>query len=298
MAVARMKLFDEYRHSLKMVEVEEILDLVFYRPLAFLFVKLIYSTNITPNQLTVFATLLGITAGVCLATAVPMLIIPAAVLLVAYIVIDCADGQLARMKRNGTRIGRILDGISDYVVETAIYLGLGIGLTIAGNNPVSTWILLVASAASNIVHAVLVDYYRNMFLDNVLQRVSLFDEDMEEFRQEYLRLNTMKGSYFQKLVLWAYFRYSSFQERLTARKTAAPLRRYDHDEYYRKNRLAVRLWTFVGTTTQMSFLVVCMLLGRFDIYFWGLIIAGNFFVVAVFTYQYRISKSLHPLSTI
>ncbi len=44
-----MSLLKAYKSSLKLIEVEEVIELVFYRPLAFLFVRLIYSTNITPN---------------------------------------------------------------------------------------------------------------------------------------------------------------------------------------------------------------------------------------------------------
>ena len=42
-----------------MVEVEEFFDLVFYRPLAYLLVKSIYRTRITPNQVTWLALLIG-----------------------------------------------------------------------------------------------------------------------------------------------------------------------------------------------------------------------------------------------
>jgi hypothetical protein len=293
-----MTLFDEYRSSLKMVEVEEVLDLVFYRPLAFLFVKLIYRTDVTPNQLTVIAMLFGIAAGACLATGWPALYIPAAVLLILYITIDCADGQLARIKHNGTRVGRILDGISDYIVEITTYVGLATGLTIAGNPPFTVWILASAAGASNIIHAALLDYYRNMFLDNVLQRVSILDEDLEEFREEYHALMTQKGAHFQKLVLRMYFGYSSFQARLTTRPHTAPTQqRFAPDAYYKKHKLTVRLWTFLGTTTQMSYLIVCMLFHRFDVYFWGLIIVFNLFAFASYGMQLLANKSLQPIAS-
>ena len=58
-----MKWIDEYRSSLKMIEVEELLDLVFYRPLAYLFVKAVYHTNITPNQISLIALIIGSIGG-------------------------------------------------------------------------------------------------------------------------------------------------------------------------------------------------------------------------------------------
>ena len=289
-----MSLLAEYKQSLKMVEVEEVVDLVLYRPLAFLFVKLVYPTNITPNQLTVVAMLFGIAAGACLVLGTGFSYAMGAVLLVLYIAIDCADGQLARLKKNGTRVGRILDGVSDYVVEITTYLGLAAGLILAGHNVLHVWLLTIAAAMSNIVHAALVDYYRNLFLDNVLKRVSTFEADLDEFRDEYRQLKLEKGRLFQKAVLWMYFRYSTFQMRLTARKETVVIRRFAPDEYYRRNRITMRLWTFLGTSTQMSFLIVCMLLLRFEVYFLGLIIVWNLYALAVFIIQRSIDRTMQP----
>ena len=56
--------FSEYKKALKMLEVEEVFDLIFYRPLAFLLVKIIYPTNITPNQLTLIAVFFGLVGGI------------------------------------------------------------------------------------------------------------------------------------------------------------------------------------------------------------------------------------------
>ncbi|MGD0711439.1 MAG: hypothetical protein ABR968_09705, partial [Bacteroidales bacterium] len=58
-----MSWIKEYKQSLKMKEVEEIFDLALYRPLAFVLVKSIYRTKITPNHLTYLAIVMGVTAG-------------------------------------------------------------------------------------------------------------------------------------------------------------------------------------------------------------------------------------------
>ena len=154
--------------------------------------------------------------------------------------------------------------------------------------------LLAAAAASNIVHAVLLDYYRNLFLDTVLRRVSLFEEDLRAIRAEYRQLKTGKGHLFEKFVLWIYLRYSGFQLRLASGRKECRAPRCGAEEYYRRNRLAIRLWTFLGTTTQMSFFIVCLLLGRIDVYFWGLIIAGNLFAVVMLVFQGWINRAVRP----
>jgi len=60
--------FSEYKKSLKMAEVEEFVDLYFYRPLAYLLVRAIYRTSITPNQITLFSITIGLAAAFCLGT--------------------------------------------------------------------------------------------------------------------------------------------------------------------------------------------------------------------------------------
>ena len=59
-----MSLIKQYKDSLKTIEAEEIIDLLIYRPIAFFLVKITYSINITPNQVSTTAMLMGVTGGV------------------------------------------------------------------------------------------------------------------------------------------------------------------------------------------------------------------------------------------
>ncbi len=94
-----MSWFNEYKTSLKLIEVEELLDLVFYRPLAFLFVKMVYRTNLTPNQITTIALIVGMIGGVFYFFNTHLAITIGAVLLILYDVLDCSDGMVARLKK-------------------------------------------------------------------------------------------------------------------------------------------------------------------------------------------------------
>ncbi|PLX22488.1 MAG: hypothetical protein C0600_16545 [Ignavibacteria bacterium] len=290
-----MKWFDEYRASLKMIEVEEYLDLVFYRPLAFLLVKAIYPTSLTPNQLTVIALVCGVIGGVLFGFGSPFLLIIAAVLLVLYDVIDCSDGMLARLKKNGTRTGRILDGVADYIVLATVYVGIGIGFVRSTDDPALWWGLLIAAAASNTVHAILVDYYRNLFLDIVLQRKSTFEEDLDAFEEEVAEMKREGGHYFDRLIIGIYLRYSRLQRNLTSGQNEhAELPQTEPDEYYRRNRLILRLWLLLGPTTQLTFLIVCAFFNRMDIYIIGMISVANLWAIVLYLIQYRINLNALP----
>jgi hypothetical protein len=62
----------------------------------------------------------------------------------------------------------------------------------------------------------------------------------------------------------------------------------DRDAFYRKNKAVMRGWTFLGSTTLGSLMIVATLAGRIDIYFWGRIVAANVLAAVLFFVQQRI----------
>lgn len=289
-----MNWLQEYKSSLKKIEVEEFFDLFFYRPLAFLLVKAIYSTNITPNQLTVISMVFGVIGGFFYSNGNHNSFIIAAVLILIYNVVDCSDGQLARLKKNGTAVGRILDGIADYVVSVAAYFGIAFGFANSSSNPLLWWIITAGAGFSNALQSGLLDFYRTRYLDYVLKRVSVLDDGVKYFEEEFERLKSLKGNYFDKAVIGIYLGYSKVQQKLTNpnSKHESINHNISAEEYSRKNRLPIRLWTFLGPTTQWTFLIVTSFLNRLDIYLLGILIVGNVLAVILYLFQYRVDKSL------
>lgn len=283
-------LITEYRNSLKTIEIEEVLDLIFYRPLAFFFVKVIYRTNLTPNQITLAAMIIGLIGSVFFIYNTHTALILAGVLLIIYDVLDCADGQLARLKKNGTPVGRILDGMADYVVTIFAYIAIGIGLSLDSENALSVWILVVAAGISNAFHAISLDYYRNRFMDMTQDRPAVLTDGLDEFRQEYEKIKSQPGQYFQKFLLKAYLRYSSVQGSVTSENNGPNQTQQQKEAYYHTNKKIIHLWTYLGPTTQLTFLILCSFFNRLDIYLWGLIIAGNSYAVILFLAQKRIDS--------
>lgn len=123
----------QFNSSLKSIEVEEVFDLIIYRPLAFLFVKMIYRTNLTPNQLTFASMIFGIWAGVAIAFNSKTAFIIAALSILLYDVLDCSDGQLARLKHNGTHLGRILMDLPIILLALQHISGLGLASRLIQN---------------------------------------------------------------------------------------------------------------------------------------------------------------------
>ena len=55
---------EEIKSTLKSMDTEEFIDLVFYRPIGYLWAKLFEKLNVTPNAVSVASIFLGVAAGV------------------------------------------------------------------------------------------------------------------------------------------------------------------------------------------------------------------------------------------
>ena len=84
-------------------------------------------TSITPNQVTLFNTALGLTSAAMFAIPGYWWRLFAALLFLADITIDGVDGELARLKMCETEWGGKLDLITDNIVHVAVFIGLMTG---------------------------------------------------------------------------------------------------------------------------------------------------------------------------
>ncbi len=288
-----MNLFSEYRKSLKAIQVEEVLDLVFFRPLAFGFVKAVYRTPLTPNAITVIASVIGVAAAFWMGMGTRTSLVIAALLLILYNVLDCSDGMLARLQQSGSRIGRILDGAADYVVTVAFYVGIGVGYASQSGSPALAWALTLAAGISNAFHSGLVDFYRNRFLDHLLERVSVLNDDLDEFRKEYHALRESGTRPGERFLLWLYLQYSTIQRFAVPRQTGAPPgKTVSGERYVRANRRLMRWWTFLGPTTELTLLILGCLTGRVDLALWVIVIAANGLALVLKALQDRSDSQL------
>jgi phosphatidylglycerophosphate synthase len=287
---------EEYKKSLKMKEVEELFDLFLYRPLAFLLVKVIYKTNITPNQISMTAILMGVIAGYFYSNGQPVYLKIGALFFMAFNILDCSDGQLARLKKNGSQAGRIIDGISDYLATTAVYIGIAWGFAHKTSKPYYWLIMLLITGLSSIFHSILVDYYRNRFIYYVSARKSNFENDIEECKKEYELIKNEKGKWFDRIVLLIYLKYSALQQLLVARKKKAKLFIATSQEYFRKNKKIIRFWVLLGPTTQITTLIICSFFNRLDVFIWIVVGGFNCLAAILWPIQKIIDKTLNKES--
>lgn len=149
------------RLAFKAREIEEFVDVYFFRRLGIVFAQIARVAGFSPTGVTWIALVVGALGGGMLA--VPGYGWLAVLLLVFHGVLDSSDGQLARLTGRTSDFGRLMDGVAGYVTHIAMYLGILASVFSRGGG----WpFLLVALLAgiSTIVHAQLYDYHRTTYV--------------------------------------------------------------------------------------------------------------------------------------
>jgi phosphatidylglycerophosphate synthase len=147
LAVAERRLFDSIR---KPVSHDGVAGYYLMRPISNRISRGLLDTKITPNQVTVVAGLLGVAGGLLASTGGHWRVACAGLLVWAAAVIDCVDGDIARLRMEGSRLGQWLDTLADDATTMALVAGLGVGLTRDGAGQVWT----VVGVAAAVVWAV------------------------------------------------------------------------------------------------------------------------------------------------
>src|ERR1043166_1787789 len=143
--------------------VEGILDLNFYRPLGFRLAEFFAKLKMTPAGVSLLAGLCGVMAGHLYFYRNLAINIAGMVLHICANALDNADGQLARLTRQESRKGRIIDSVADHLGFASVYIHLTLRCAFAGASP-AIWPLALGAAISHALQGAAADYYRTAFL--------------------------------------------------------------------------------------------------------------------------------------
>ncbi|WP_262692828.1 CDP-alcohol phosphatidyltransferase family protein [Kordiimonas aestuarii] len=122
-------------------------------PLSDQAVKIALRLGFSPNFVSILGLLCGILAGYCYYHLPQTSMVYGGFLaMVAWHVLDGADGRLARATGRTSAFGRIIDGICDHVVFAAVYIALTLHVIETGY-ALSVWWLVVGAGLSHAVQA-------------------------------------------------------------------------------------------------------------------------------------------------
>ena len=295
-----------FRATIKPVEVEELIDLFVHRPLAHLIARAAYPTAITPDQLTLCSMFVGIAAGWCtwssLARGASYLAV-GGLLLIASAVVDCSDGQLARMRQSSSRYGRMLDGLVDAIVQAAVVPAVVAHLWFEHRTHPAAALLWVGvgivAAVTGALHTTLYDHFKNVYLVQTQPTRREGNDDPEDIEAQYAGLQSQGLRLFDAIRFYLYRRYVPQQRALLGWvDPSIPARYRDMPEYsleraarYRLlHRRVMRAWSFYGIGTHIFGMGVAMITDQLAAYVFVRAVVCNLALLLLVPAQRRASR--------
>ena len=286
----------------KSIDVEETIDIYFYRPIGYVIAKMCRALGITPNVVTIVSIFIGVTGGHLLYYRDIVVNVWGIVLWVIADTLDSVDGQLARMTNHKSKIGRILDGLGGNIMFLSIYLHLFARMVVTYDIGWPWLLLLVlAGGASHSIQSSLADYYRNAYLKFVVDPAKSELEGADEVRHEYEATQFSRNPV-KKILLRTYLNYTVQQEslsknfqrlrKLVASEFGQNVPEWFRDEYRTFNKPLMKYYAILTTNTRMIVMSVAVLINFVPIYFATEIIVINAIMIAVTMYQEKISAQL------
>ncbi len=204
-----------YRDSLKSMDTEEHIDLAFYRPIGYAWACLAKKLGVTPNAITIASIFLGLGAGVLFYFPELWLNVIGMLLLVWANSFDSADGQLARMTHQYSRLGRILDGLSGDFWFAAIYVAICLRENVTSEFFMAhhsvIWVMAIVTGLCHAKQAAIADYYRQFHLYFLKGDEGSELETAFTLKRQLASLS-WKKNFWKKLTLSTYTNYTLQQE--------------------------------------------------------------------------------------
>lgn len=266
---------EEFRNSLKSLDTEEWFDLAFYRPIGYRWALLAKRLGITPNAITIASIFLGLASGCLFYFSNIWLNIAACVLLMWADSFDSADGQLARMTRQYSRIGRILDGVSGDIWFAAIYIAICLRENATSGffsaYPWLIWIVAVVTGLCHGVQAAMADYYRQFHLYFLKGEDGSELDSAADLWEKFHALSWRKD-FWQKFTLMFYTNYTVGQEKRTpwmqklrrvlSRRYASGIPQLFRDEFRNASKPLMKYTNILSFNTRTFALFAAVLIFR------------------------------------
>ena len=192
-------------------EVEEWVDLHFFRPIGIRIARALQPTSVSADQVTLWSLVVGLVAGHCFVYASPSINLLGFVLFIISDLFDSADGQLARLRGTSTQFGRILDGLSDNARFANLYIHVVIRLV--HHDGWSLWLALAFALLAGFSHSwqsAAIDCIRHAYLELGVGTGS--ELELPEELSSSRRSAATEGSAFTRFAQAAYRAYVRRQQ--------------------------------------------------------------------------------------
>jgi phosphatidylglycerophosphate synthase len=177
-------------------ELIEPVNRYFHNSIAAQIVNVLKITWVTPDQVTYTSIFIGLISAYIFSLGTPWSFFFAGITLELVLILDCVDGQLARVKKCSSDWGRLLDGIAGYIIYLAVLGGIMIGLS-------KDYIVLIVFGVITILRGIAYDYCKLTFITLIEKG---YDGSDKEILNTYLKILENKS-----ILLKVYFYYLQVQ---------------------------------------------------------------------------------------
>jgi hypothetical protein len=283
-------------------DVEEWIDVRFFRPIGIRIARALAPTRVSPDQVTVWSLVIGLAAGHCFVYANPWVNLLGFALFIISDLFDSADGQLARLRGTSTRFGRILDGLSDNARFLNLYAHVVVRLV--HHDGWSVWLAVGLALAAGLSHSwqsAAIDCIRHAYLELGTGAGSELElpEDLE------LPNGTAEGGLLRRLAKGAYRAYVRRQLWLCP-VTVRLVRRFRALEsaqltdvvgdvraaYRERERGVVRQCAWLGQNIRFPLVGVPSVLGVIAYFLWLTIVPLNLILVVLLAVHERRARAI------
>lgn len=279
--------------TLKSSDTEETIDIYFYRPIGYRWALLFQKLGVTPNAVTIASIFIGIGSGICFYFDNIWASILGIFLLVWANSFDSADGQLARMTKQFSALGRVLDGFAGNLWFASIYVGICLRLYPVWGGWI--WVLAIVTGYFHSKQAAMADYYRNIHLLFLKGKSGSELDNVSELNIKFRSL-TWRKDFSQKLVVFFYRNYTRDQESRTKnfQKMFASLKERYGETYpesfrvaFRQKSLPLMKYTnILSFNTRAIALFISILIGQPWIYFvFELVVLNTLLIYMILTHE-------------
>ena len=181
-------------------------------------VRLLYSTSITPNQITFLSLFFGLASAGFYVSGIPDALVWGAIFLYGKVFLDNVDGNLARVRGTTSRFGRFLDSLADFLVTVLVYIAVTVYL-VRATGMQEYWILGLLGLLVCFMQSTFFVFY----LVNYTSQVGSYDKNrVDESVTEEDKRKVKEGQTdpwdlrLQTLFVWAYGWQDEAVEKLDA----------------------------------------------------------------------------------
>jgi len=250
-------------------------------------VRLLYSSPITPDQITWLALFCSIISFGFFISMSENSIILGGVFLYLKAFLDNVDGNLARVRDKTSRFGRFFDSLVDFISTSLAYGGLT-WRTIQENGDPNFWFLGIATALSCFLHSTFFVFYFVSYTERVgAYKNNRIDETItEKDRKTFEEDDFSKSTYYLQLIhQWIY----GWQDRLVKRLDEAALQFCNATDSQNKNwyedRIFLTLACPLSLCNNQFVLVIFAVTNNIETGFILITGLGNLYLISLLVYK-------------